>query len=114
MFLNVFGERFSVEVVHHQERPSLAGVCEVAVAHADDRGVVELFQDLCFAENVGEAALETVRPQRLDHDTAAGVPIAAQHRNAKSTGPEDALRFEFVQWEWSESLGVQARRMSQC
>ena len=41
---------------------------EVAIAQPDDRRVIQLFEDLCFAKDIGHRAIQAVGAQGLDHD----------------------------------------------
>ena len=86
----------------------LRGVGVVAVADADDRGVLQLLQRLGLAEDLAEVAVEAVAPQRLDDDLAAAVAVAAQDGDAEAARAEDALGLVLVRRERREPRRVAA------
>ena len=87
VLLHVVGQRRTVEILHDDERTSAAGVRKIAIAHADDRRVIQLLQQPGLAEDIADRPLEPLSAKRLNHQRAAGVAVLAQKSDPEAAAP---------------------------
>ena len=75
--LNVIIERgASVEVLQLEKRPLLMDrIGETAIQQSNDPRVTQAFEDLGFAKDVGDVAVDSLVLEGLDHDLSPGVTV---------------------------------------
>ena len=90
--LNVIIERgAAVEMLQLEKRPLLMDwIGETAIQQSNDPRVTQAFEDLGFAKNVGDVAVDSLVLEGLDYDLSPGVTVPAQKRDPEASCSQDA------------------------
>src|SRR5208283_4469595 len=75
----------------HEKRPLLLDwIGEIAMQQSNDPRVMQAFEDLSFAKNVGDVAVDSLVLEGFDHDLCPGVTVPAQKRDPEASCSQDA------------------------